>query len=357
MYGFAVPIVGGVADHTWVWAEDGFCCACPDTYARGCDEGDRSRGRIVCRGDGDTDKARMMAGSVDSFCAIPVQCGLTYAMNGVCQQMSNRILLATGRRSVDVWEASGALTSYSNFGIWGTTVSPAAIVINPILALILSVQTLSEFDARCRACGIPNPLGGMLEGRSEPMDIVGPYDNPTAPLEGSEPMEIEMGGPTRFARRRAPVKRTAGPEPMRLPTPVELGISEREQIERAEANYEATKQQLGGLYRGLDDRADEGRLEQVKEIFEAYHQPSADRILGAGDLAGSDLANATLPPPEVLALQIAAANTLAQAPVIEAANFLKEPEFQRVFGHSRDENPVLIEPEILLRAAAQANAG
>lgn len=301
MYGYALATIDNVADHTWVYTADGFCCACPDNDARGCSDDDRRNGHIICQGDGNVGNGRCMAGSEDKFLLLPIQCGVVYAINGVCHQMANRILLATGNRDVNVKNAAGAVLSYFNYGTWGTSVPLAAWEVSAIVAAIVSVKVVSDFRERCSRCNISCPV-----------------------LYDSE------------ALARIPIT-----------TEVGLTLSERQQMVLAQERYLHTVQQIDEVCAQLAGRAPEDRLARVKQIFVDYHRPDRDRILGrAVDDAGAP------PSREELARRIDAANAMMLQPLMEAANVLSESEFQSIFGHARDQRVQVIEPDILLKAAA-----
>src|SRR5215510_12668423 len=130
MYGYAIAAAGPLADHTWVYTDDGFCCACCDLAGvRGCSENDRREGHIICESGAGEGDFRRMAGPYETTLFIPTQCGVVYAINGVCHQMANRILLATSNR-VDVGKAAGSTWSYFTYGRWGTLIPLAAFEIN-----------------------------------------------------------------------------------------------------------------------------------------------------------------------------------------------------------------------------------
>jgi len=262
MYGYALSTIDDVADHTWVYTADGFCCGCPDKVARGCSDDDRKKGYIVCQADGNVGNAGCMAGPYDTRFFIPYQCGVVYAINGLCHQMANRILLATGRTDVTVVKANGSWFSFFTYGTWGTLIPESAFYINTAAAIALSFTVVSDFRGRCRTCNVSPPV------LADPQALAG----------------ISI--------------RTEG-----------VALSEQQRILVAQAQYEHAEQHIGELCDQLEGKASADRLQRVKEIFTASHRPQLDLLLG------TDPESAAAVSREEMARRIDAANASARKPL------------------------------------------
>jgi hypothetical protein len=101
--GFALPAqVWPAADHTYVTSSHGHAWGC---YGRS------AGGILICSGLGNTDVA-------DCLAQPNCEAGINYGINGLCHQMSNRILLPAQQF---VSQAAYYRYSFSLFGAYGAT--------------------------------------------------------------------------------------------------------------------------------------------------------------------------------------------------------------------------------------------
>jgi hypothetical protein len=103
--------------------------------------------------EGDFNKLNCVGGTEGwVFNLYPIYAGIAYALHGVCHQMTNRLLLGSGKFTTD--GAANYWLSMATYGIYGTR-SPVALV-SPLI-FIYMVGAHIAFIRQCAECGIPYP--------------------------------------------------------------------------------------------------------------------------------------------------------------------------------------------------------
>jgi len=143
-----------IGDHTWVAGDAGYCEGCcfgthtkPDPIY--CDQSLWKEGkytppatsRELHNGPASAAAAACIAGDPYNFMGIPSQCGIVYAINGVCHNLANRTLYPSG---VTVEGALGYWFTQAIYGTYGTMVP---------MPLILPLVPVPFFPFV-----VPNPL-------------------------------------------------------------------------------------------------------------------------------------------------------------------------------------------------------
>ncbi|MDZ4057355.1 MAG: hypothetical protein U1D69_10380, partial [Polynucleobacter sp.] len=179
-----LPLIGRIyiGDHTWVAMSDNNCWNVvgggPGYYCK-----DRWKkigntqvyfppeGRLLnSTAAGNPTMTSCMGGEQDSFLGIPRYAGITYGLNGVCHQMTNRILL--GADKITVWGAEGYALSVTTYGFYGVRVPTSILaplllipIIGPIIGGFVAGINIA-FASNCYKCGAPYP-GPILSDQQE----------------------------------------------------------------------------------------------------------------------------------------------------------------------------------------------
>jgi hypothetical protein len=105
LMGYALMIIGNVADHTYVVSSHGQIWPC---------HGRSTGGTLICRGTGNTAEAACLSQTNG-------QAGIVYGITGVCHQTANRILLPSGQTVSRAHGYRGSCYMWGTYGLEITT--------------------------------------------------------------------------------------------------------------------------------------------------------------------------------------------------------------------------------------------
>ncbi len=349
IFGSPTKVLFFDGDHTWVAAQPGFCdrvlgpgdhyCAA-SRWKNGVYT--PPEGRLIGAGPADLAKASAFAAEGGRCFTqmspmprdIPAQAWVSYLVNGVCHQITNRILTAT---DLSVWdEAKGALWSYGAFGKFGTLVPAsflAPLLPTTVLAVVqlFCIKDLADMWARHRGpstAGISGLADSAAAGEGASID--------------RRILELHLG------------------EAETLSTAPETEAQAMELLAGAQRRHRVEMELVFGY--ALREGVEEAKRTQVVDVLTEMHAADRElaremvRVTRTRPFDGSSLATAaaedTVQPASMAEVTtfVAAVNRACSAPARDVAGALGAAEFERVFGFAADQGCALAEPAPLLAA-------